>query len=183
MDGTSSSVIDFPDIPLNLNVLVIDTDPEDLEFIKKSCEENIRCKDISHQAVICSESSMAVEVLLKKEIDIHLIVMELHMPMMNGYEFMQFLYEEGFDIPFVMMSSKSDGIPFSSMEMAFKLGAIEYFFKPFRGRDQLLDLWSPFLKHYIARRKEDEETSDGEAKADDTLHEKDDTLHEKDDTP
>ncbi|XP_014510609.1 two-component response regulator ARR14-like isoform X2 [Vigna radiata var. radiata] len=175
MDGTSSSVIDFADIPLNLNVLVIDTDPEALEFIKKSCEENIRCKDISHQAVICFESSMAVEVLLKKEIDIHLIVMELHMPMMNGYEFMQFLDEEGFDIPF-----------------AFELGAIEYFFKPFRGRDHLLDLWSPFLKHYIARRKEDDETSDGEAKADDTLHkkdddvtlhEKDDTLHEKDDTP
>ncbi|WVZ26468.1 hypothetical protein V8G54_005012 [Vigna mungo] len=185
MDGTSSSGINIPpDIPLSLNVLVIDTDPEALEFIKKSCEENIRCKDISHQAIICFESSMAVEVLLKKEIDIHLIVMELHMPMLNGYEFMQFLDEEGFDIPFVMMSSKYDGFPWSSVEKAFELGAIEYFFKPFRGRDHLLDLWSPFLKHYIARRKEDEtsdgeakddETSDGEAKADDTLHKKDDT--------
>ncbi|XP_014523805.1 two-component response regulator ARR14-like [Vigna radiata var. radiata] len=174
MDGTSSSRINVPlDIPLSLNVLVIDTDPEALEFIKKSCKENDRCKEIPHQAIICSESSMAVDVLENSVLDIDLIVMELHMPKMNGYEFLQYLHENGFDIPFVMMLSKSDGFPWSSLEKAVKLGAIDYFFKPFSG-PRLLDLWSPFLKHYMARRKE--------AKADDTLHEKDDTLHEKDDT-
>ncbi|WVZ23162.1 hypothetical protein V8G54_001706 [Vigna mungo] len=157
MAGTSSSAIDFSEFPSNLNVLVIDTDPGDLEFIEKSCKENFRCKEKSHKAVICSESSMAMDVLLNEEIDIHLIVMELHMPMMNDFEFLQFLDEEGFDIAF-----------------AFQLGAIHYFMKPFH---DLLDLWGPFLRHYYDMlRNLDDETSDGEGKANDTLNKKDDAL-------
>ncbi|WVZ21848.1 hypothetical protein V8G54_000392 [Vigna mungo] len=163
MAGTSSSAIDIPEFPSSLNVLVIDTDSGVLEFMEKSCKEK------SHQAVICSESSMAVDVLRKEEIEIHLIVMERNMPMMNGFEFLQFLDEEGFDIAFVMMS---DDITRSSMRKAFQFGAIHYFIKPFG--DRLLDMWPPFLKHYYDRRHlEDDETGDGEAKANDTLHKKD----------
>ncbi|XP_014507422.1 two-component response regulator ARR14 [Vigna radiata var. radiata] len=183
MAGTSSSEIDIPEFPSSLNVLVIDTDSGVLEYMEKSCKEK------SHKAVICFESSMAVEVLRKEEIEIHMIVMELNMPMMNGFEFLQFLDEEGFDIAFVMMS---DDFTLSTMTKAFQLGAIFYFIKPFG--DRLLDLWPPFLKHYYDRRHleddetgdgeakadEDDETGDGEAKADDTLHKKDDTFHKKD---
>ncbi|KAG2410403.1 Two-component response regulator [Vigna angularis] len=181
MAGTSSSEIHIAEFPPNLNVLVIDTDPGALEVIEKSCKEN------SHQVVICSESSRAVDVLLKKEIDIRLIIMELHMPMMDGYEFLQFLNKEEIDIPFVMMSEDSTWF---SMTKAFHLGAIYYFLKPFNN-DKRLDLWAPLLRHYYDRlNKKDDETSDGsefasdgesdgEAEADDTLHKKDDTLIKK----
>ncbi|KOM28706.1 hypothetical protein LR48_Vigan564s001600 [Vigna angularis] len=166
MAGTSSSAIHIAEFPPNLNVLVIDTDPDPgaLEVIEKSCKEN------SHQ-----------------EIDIRLIIMELHMPMMDGYEFLQFLNKEEIDIPFVMMSEDSTWF---SMSKAFHLGAIHYFLKPFNN-DKRLDLWAPLLKHYYDRRNlKDDETSDGsefasdresdgEAEADDTLHKKDDTLLKK----
>ncbi|WVZ21933.1 hypothetical protein V8G54_000477 [Vigna mungo] len=170
MAGTSFSTIDK--FPPKLNILVIDTDPEALELIEKKCKEK------SHQVVKCSESSRAVDVLLKKEIDIHLILMELHMPMMNGFAFLQFLNKEEFDIPFVMMSMD---FTWFSMTKAFQLGAMEYFMKPL---DERLDLLQPFLRHYCARRNnlKDDETSDEEAKVDDILDKKDDILDKKDDT-
>ncbi|KOM24583.1 hypothetical protein LR48_Vigan2325s000100 [Vigna angularis] len=90
-----SSSIDPPEFPSNFNVLAIDTDLKVLEFIEKSCNKN------SHQVKICSKSTSAVDLLLKKEIDFHLIIMELHMPLIDGYEFLEILDDEAIDVPFI----------------------------------------------------------------------------------
>ncbi|WVZ24635.1 hypothetical protein V8G54_003179 [Vigna mungo] len=104
---------DRPRFPSNLNVLAIDTDLEVLEFIEKSCNKN------SHQVKTCSESSSAVKLLVEKEIDIHLIIMELNMPLINGYEFLEFLDDEAID---------DRTLP--TQEKAFRHGACDYWFKP-----------------------------------------------------
>ncbi|WVZ23163.1 hypothetical protein V8G54_001707 [Vigna mungo] len=143
MAGISSPAINISEFPSNLNVLAIDTDLRVFEFINKSCKED------SHQVIICTESSSAVDVLLKKEIDIHLIIMELHMPMMDGYEFLQFLNKEVIDIPFAVMSEDYSSI---SMTKAFDLGACDYFKKPFND-DYWLNLWGSMFKHHIYLRR------------------------------
>ncbi|XP_047173612.1 two-component response regulator ARR14-like [Vigna umbellata] len=178
MAGSSSS-IDMPEFPSNFNVLAIDTDLRVLEFIDKSCNDN------SHKVKICSESSSAVDFLLEKEIDFHLIIMELHMPMMDGYEFLHFLDKEVIDVPFIMMSE--DRTPLSQ-EKAFNLGACDYWVKPIFEYGFLFEnkhLWSPMFRHHFHCRRirknidslEDDEisetsyssefSSDGEVEADD----------------
>ncbi|BAT72755.1 hypothetical protein LR48_Vigan325s000200 [Vigna angularis] len=184
MAGSSSSSIEMPKFPSNLNVLAIDTDLKVLKFIEKSCNEN------SHQVKICSESSSAVDLLLKKEIDFHLIIMELHMPIMDGFGFLRFLKKEVIDVPFIMMSEDDTDL---SHKKAFKLGACDYWVKPFLEYAFLFErkhLCSPMMRHHFHFRRirkidslEDDEISDtsynsefsseGEAEADD------DTPHEK----
>ncbi|BAT72731.1 hypothetical protein LR48_Vigan325s002100 [Vigna angularis] len=177
-----SSSIEPPEFPLksNYNVLAIDTDLKVLEFIEKSCNK------YSHQVKICSETSSAIKLLLEEGVEFDLIIMELHMPMIDGYEFLEMLDDEAIDVPFIMMSE--DRTPLSQKK-AFKHGACDYWIKPFFKNESLFEnkkLWSPMYRHHFYFRRnileEDEESdekgetgnnSDGEAEADD------DTLHKK----
>ncbi|XP_047158044.1 two-component response regulator ARR14-like [Vigna umbellata] len=185
MAGSFSSSIEKPEFPSNLNILAIDTDLKVLEFIEKSCNEN------SHQVKICSESSSAVDLLLKKEIDFHLIFMELHMPMMDGYEFLRFLDKEVIDVAFVMMSEDDTDL---SHKKAFKLGACDYWVKPFLEYAFLFErrhLCSPMMQHHFHFRRirknidslEDDEISEtsysSEFSSEEEAEADDDTLHKK----
>ncbi|KOM57794.1 hypothetical protein LR48_Vigan11g082700 [Vigna angularis] len=108
------------------------------------------------------------------------------MPMMDGYEFQQFLKKEVIDIPFVMMSVDYTSF---SMTKALQLGACNYLQKPF-DNDYWLNLWSAMFKHhiYLMRIKksidslednEISETSDSSEFASDMEAEADDILHKK----
>ncbi|XP_014505888.1 two-component response regulator ARR2 [Vigna radiata var. radiata] len=181
MTGSSSSSNEIPEFPPNFNILAIDTDHKVLEFIEKSCNEN------SHKATKCSESSSAVDLLLKKEIDFHLIIMELHMPKMDGFGFLRFLNKEVIDVPFIMMSEDNSDL---SQQKALTLGACNYWVKPFLQYTYLFErkrLCSPMMRHHVHFRRirknidslEDDEisetsySSDGEAEAnDDSPHKK-----------
>ncbi|WVZ26247.1 hypothetical protein V8G54_004791 [Vigna mungo] len=145
--------------PSNLNILVIDTDIEVLEFIEKTYKG-------SHQVIICTESSRAVDLLLRKEIDIHLIIMELHMPMMDGYEFLEFLNKEEMDVPLIIMSEKKEAFQDTKLCImkAIELGACYNWVKPLT-EGYLRTFWVPMLRHYenwhIRKNIERSETSYG----------------------
>ncbi|WVZ24685.1 hypothetical protein V8G54_003233 [Vigna mungo] len=175
MAGSSSSSIDMPKLPPNFNILVIDTDCKVLELIEKSCNEN------SHQVTTCSKSLSAVDLLLKKEIDFHLIIMELHMPTMDGFGFLHFLNKEVIDVPFIMMSEDNSH---PSQEKAITLGVCHYWVKPFLDYTYMFErnlLSLSMIRHHFHCRRikknidslEDDEisetsySSDGEAEADD----------------
>ncbi|WVZ26105.1 hypothetical protein V8G54_004649 [Vigna mungo] len=175
MAGSYSSSIDMPELPPNFNILVIDIDCKVLELIEKSCNEN------SHQVTTCSKSLSAVDLLLKKEIDFHLIIMELHMPTMDGFGFLHFLNKEVIDVPFIMMSEDNSA---PSQQKALTLGACNYWVKPFLDYKYIFErkrLRSPIIRHHFHFRRirknidslEDDEisetsySSDGEAEADD----------------
>jgi len=54
-------------------------------------------------AITCSESISAADVMQRGKKDIDLILIELHMPTIDGYEFLQFLHKEQINIPFIGM--------------------------------------------------------------------------------
>ncbi|XP_022639930.1 two-component response regulator ARR11 [Vigna radiata var. radiata] len=191
----SSSSIDMSAMPkfpsTNLTILAIDTDLKVLEFIEKSCNKN------SHQAKICSESSNAVKLLAEKEIDCHLIIMELNMPEINGYEFLEFLDDEAIDVPFIMMSEDRT---LASQEKAFRLGACDYWFKPLFKYEVFFEknhFLSPMMRHHIYFKriginldslKEDEKgalgyDSDEEAEANDDSPHSDEEAEAGDNSP
>jgi len=49
----------------------------------------------------CSNSSTVVNLVLKRELKFHLIFIERLMPVMDGYQFLQFLNEKKIDIPLI----------------------------------------------------------------------------------
>jgi len=49
------------------------------------------------------ESLRAVDVIWQNKRHIDLILIELHMPIMDGYEFLQFLHEEQINVPLISM--------------------------------------------------------------------------------
>ena len=50
-----------------------------------------------------SESLCVVDVKWRSKMHIDLILIKLHMPIMNGYEFLQFLHEEQINVPLISM--------------------------------------------------------------------------------
>jgi len=53
--------------------------------------------------IACSESINAAGVIQRGKKDIDLILIELHMPIIDGYEFLQFLHKEQINIPLIGM--------------------------------------------------------------------------------
>jgi len=51
----------------------------------------------------CSESLPAANFLRERKELIHLILIEVHMPLMDGYEFLQFVKQEQINVPLVCM--------------------------------------------------------------------------------
>ncbi|WVZ25354.1 hypothetical protein V8G54_003898 [Vigna mungo] len=168
MTRSSSSInmSNKPRFPSNLNVFVIDIDLEVLEFIEKSCNKN------SHQVKTCSESSSAVKLLVEKEIDFHLIIMELNMPLINGYEFLEFLDDEAIDVPLII-TSEDHTLPTQEKALDMELAIIGL---------------NPYLRINLDSLKEDEKgetcyDSDEETEAGNDSDEKaeagDDSPHKK----
>ncbi|KOM51269.1 hypothetical protein LR48_Vigan08g209600 [Vigna angularis] len=75
----------------------------------------------------CSESQSAVNALRKRKQRIDLILVEVDMPIMNGYEFLEFIKKEQVDVPLIMMSSDNSR---ASVMRAMEHGAYDYWVKP-----------------------------------------------------
>ncbi|XP_027919662.1 two-component response regulator ARR14-like [Vigna unguiculata] len=125
------SSLHFSEFPSILNVLVIDSDLKLLEFIKKTCNQ------YSYKVMTFSESLSAVNLLRERKTHIHLILIEVHMPIMDGYEFLQFVKKERINVPVIMMSE--DDSKASAMK-AIELGACDYRNKPLC-EDMLKNMW------------------------------------------
>jgi len=77
--------------------------------------------------VICSSNGLeALEAVEFKNPD--LIIIELNLPEMNGFEFIQGLKESNRDIPIIVVSSLADK---ESIQKAKKMGVRDYLTKPF----------------------------------------------------
>jgi len=54
-----------------------------------------------------SESLSAVNLLRERKTHIHLILIEVHMPIMDGYEFLQFVKKERINVPVISTTTTS----------------------------------------------------------------------------
>ena len=75
----------------------------------------------------------ALNLMEKQQID--LVISDIMMPEMDGYEFVQTLRETKHTLPILMITAKSQ---LESLEAAFKLGVDDYMVKPLRLEELVL---------------------------------------------
>lgn len=90
-----------------------------------------RLKD-SYNVTSACDGGEALEIIHKGGID--LIISDIMMPVMDGYELLKTLRSEGFQTPFLFLTAKETPV---DMEKGFDLGTDDYMTKPFSA-DELL---------------------------------------------
>ncbi|XP_020220449.1 two-component response regulator ORR21 [Cajanus cajan] len=123
-----------------LRILAIDHDPTVLEFIKQICG------GLQYQVVTCTESPSALNLARERRGYIDVILMELHMPNMDGHEFLQHVKKE---IPVIVMSADDAK---SSIMKAVANGACDYWIKPFH-KNQFKNMWTHVARKAMIENK------------------------------
>ncbi|KAK1298505.1 Two-component response regulator ARR1 [Acorus calamus] len=128
--------------PTGLRVMVVDDDSTCLLVIERMLRLS------GYEVTSCNHPGMALKIIEDKREEFDLVVTDVHMPGMDGFELMQKI---GLimDIPIIMMSSDS------SHDMIMKglqNGACFYLLKPLR-EEELKNIWQYALKRNINGRQ------------------------------
>lgn len=101
------------------NILVVEDDRNMrlLTSARLSDQYNVTC---------ACDGAEALEIIHKGGID--LIISDIMMPVMDGYELLRRIREEGYTTPFLMLTAKET---IDAMEQGYKLGTDDYMKKPF----------------------------------------------------
>lgn len=134
----------------NPRVLCVDDNPSQLLIFEKCLQSS------SFDYVGATDAPKALSVMEREEID--LILLDLDMPGMNGFDFLEYLEKgkpERF-LPVIVVSAYSD---LSSIKRSFEKGAVDFIRKPFFREELLLrvqlQIENKILKEWY-RRKENE---------------------------
>jgi len=123
-------------------VLIIEDDPAMLRGLK----DNFECEGYRVQAA--TDGERGLEAALDGQPD--LIILDIMLPKINGYEICRLLRKEGLDVPIIMLTAKGQE---SDIVLGLSLGADDYVTKPFSVRE-LLARADAFLRR---RRLEDKQ--------------------------
>jgi CheY-like chemotaxis protein len=96
-----------------IHILLVDDDSELLESAKEIL--NLRC---NYDVDLASSADVASEKMIQKEYDV--IVCDILMPVMDGFEFLKALRESGNKVPFIVFTVTEDK---ETALKAFRLGA------------------------------------------------------------
>lgn len=107
------------------NILVVEDD-RNMRLLTSA-----RLSDTYHVTCAC-DGVEALEIIHRGGVD--LIVADIMMPRMDGYELLKTVREEGYSTPFLMLTAKET---FDAKQKGFLLGTDDYMTKPFSG-DELL---------------------------------------------
>lgn len=89
--------------------------------------------DAGYEPVLACNGLEALEVLESKHID--LIILDIMMPKLDGYELLRQIRESGMDMPVLLVTAKQT---LSDKKKGFLLGADDYMVKPFEEEEMLL---------------------------------------------
>lgn len=112
------------------SILIIDDEPlmQDMLFQMLNQE--------SWQVTVAKTSTSAMELIKTQDFD--LIITDIIMPDVEGFEIIMFLTEEKPDIPIIAISGGARISPTSYLKIAEKMGARFVFEKPFK-KDEFLN--------------------------------------------
>jgi len=104
------------------NILIVDDSGTNLFLLQRLLE------DEGYSVVITEDSKEGLNYVSKNS-DVSLILLDIMMPGLDGFEFMEQLSDNGklADIPVVMVTARDDG---ESQKKAVDLGAKDYITKP-----------------------------------------------------
>lgn len=108
-----------------LSILLIDDDEIERMKFRKVCEK----KQINHLIIEAENGEKAISLLNNSENSFDLIILDLNMPKMNGFEFLRKLKtEKDFQyIPVIIMSTSNN---YSDLKECYNIGIAGYFSKP-----------------------------------------------------
>ncbi len=109
------------------------------------------CKHLSnkgYQVEACLDANEALEKMGSWQFD--LIISDIMMPEMDGYEFAEAVRLENKDIPILFMSARDD---YNSKERGFRLGIDDYLVKPFDLNEMVLRIEALLRRANIATEK------------------------------
>ena len=92
-----------------------------------------KLKQENYSVYTAQNGQEALNLMEKEQID--LVISDIMMPEMDGYEFVQTLRETKYTLPILMITAKSQ---LESLEEAFKLGVDDYMVKPLRLEELVL---------------------------------------------
>jgi len=110
-----------------LTVLVIEDDPKLCQLFSTVLGKN------GYHTLQANDGLQAWNLLEREYVD--LIISDIMMPNMNGYEFVKALRDRNFDTPVLMITAKDD---FSSKKQGFVLGIDDYMVKPVDVNEMIL---------------------------------------------
>ena len=126
-----------------LDVLIVDDEPININLVASLLE-----KDYNIQIATNGES--ALEIIEKREYPPHIVLADINMPKMNGFELTKTIFEneKNKDIH-VLFLSANDSIEY--IEKGLHLGASDYITKPIEPKKFLLklDFWSRLINKTI----------------------------------
>ena len=87
----------------------------------------------SFEILEAENGSEALEILHEQELEISLMLLDIVMPVMDGFEVLAAMNKKGWikSIPVIMISAETGG---SYIDRAYDLGAIDYISRPFDER-------------------------------------------------
>jgi DNA-binding response OmpR family regulator len=107
-------------------VLIVEDDPAMLRGLKDNFEFE------GYKVVTATDGDAGLKAALRSLPD--LIILDLMLPQVNGYEVCRFLREEKLDMPILMLTAKGQE---SDVVLGLKLGADDYVTKPFSIKELL----------------------------------------------
>ncbi len=109
------------------HIMVIEDDANTRRLMKTVLEQN------GYEPILAADGVEGMELLDKKHVD--LIILDIMMPRMNGYEFTQTLRAGGSNIPVLMVTAKEAAV---DKRQGFLSGTDDYMVKPVDEEEMLL---------------------------------------------
>ena len=112
----------------NPTILYIDDDLSSLLLVK----EQMKLSDIN--VITESNGKLGITTYLETKEDIDLVMLDVHMPHINGYDLLVSIRKDNDKIPIIMVTATSF---IENKDTILKLGANEYLIKPITHKDLL----------------------------------------------
>ncbi len=124
------------------NVLVVEDNADMLELFCTVLNDN------GYRAIAATDGSDALKIMEKEYID--LIVADIMMPNMDGYELTRSLRDARYDLPILIVTAKDQ---FADMQKAFRAGIDDYMVKPINVNELLLRIEALLRRAKISSEK------------------------------
>jgi DNA-binding response OmpR family regulator len=124
-------------------ILIVEDDPVMLRGLR----DNFEFEGYRVQTAADGETGLKAALVLRPD----LIVLDLMLPKVNGYEICRFLREEKLEMPIIMLTAKGQE---SDVVLGLKLGADDYVTKPFSIKELLAR-----VDAFLRRRRRDANTA------------------------
>lgn len=124
------------------HILVVEDDPHARKLMQTVLEQN------GYSVLTAKDGVEALEVMDSKHVD--LVVLDVMMPRMDGYEFTKELRDGGSDLPILMVTARETP---SDVKRGFIIGTDDYMTKPVDEEEMLLRIAALLRRSRIASEK------------------------------